>query len=357
MPRRCWIDFGGIFDIDVKDKEIASLQVLMAQQDFWNDAASANKVVVKLKGLKCVADPWHKHDAHIREIEEFFHISEGEDATFLGHLNEDLDKLGEELARLEFLALLSGEFDKNNAILSINAGAGGTESCDWVSMLLRMYTRWAQAHDYDMTVIDILQGEEAGIKNVTAIVKGFYAYGYLRTEVGVHRLVRISPFDANKRRHTSFASVDVIPEVEDAAEVEIRPEDLRIDVFRAGGKGGQHVNTTDSAVRITHLATGIVTQCQNERSQYQNKMVALNILRSRLDQLMRQEQEAKVSKENEKKRKIEWGSQIRSYVLHPYNLVKDHRTDHETGDATGVLEGKLDKFIEAMLRLNTQKND
>jgi peptide chain release factor 2 len=327
----------------------------MSEQDFWNNAASANKVVVKLKGLKSVAEPWHKHEARIREIEEFFHISEGEDATFLGHLNEDLDKLGVELGRLEFLALLSGEFDKNNAILSINAGAGGTESCDWVSMLLRMYTRWAQAHDYEVVVIDILQGEEAGVKNVTAIVKGPYAYGYLRPEMGVHRLVRISPFDANKRRHTSFASVDVIPEVEDEIEIEIKPEELRIDVFRAGGKGGQHVNTTDSAVRITHLPTGIVTQCQNERSQHQNKMVALNILKSRLYGLRRQEQEAKVSKENELKRKIEWGSQIRSYVLHPYNLVKDHRTDYETGDATGVLDGKLDKFIEAMLRLNTLK--
>jgi peptide chain release factor 2 len=357
MLRRCWTGFGGIFDIDAKDREIAGFQDLMAEQDFWNESGAANKVVQKLKALKSVAEPWHKHQTRIREIEELFLISEGEDEVFLGHLNTDLDKLSEELAHLEFLALLSGEFDKNNAIVSINAGAGGTESCDWVSMLLRMYTRWAQAHDYDMTVIDILQGEEAGIKNVTAIVKGPYAYGYMRPEAGVHRLVRISPFDANKRRHTSFASVDVIPEVEEDIAIEVRPEELRIDVFRAGGKGGQHVNTTDSAVRITHLPTGIVTQCQNERSQHQNKMVALNILKSRLYDLRQKERDAKVSKENEKKQKIEWGSQIRSYVLHPYNLVKDHRTDYETGDATGVLDGKLDKFIEATLRMNTQKND
>jgi peptide chain release factor 2 len=344
-------DYGGIFDIDRKDKEIAALQVEMARGEFWRDSSTANQVVQKLKSLKTISEPWHKDEKRLKEIEEFFHLSAEEGEDFLSHLNADLDKLSEELNTLEFYALFSGEFDKNDAILSINAGAGGTESCDWVSMLLRMYTRWAQAHDYDVSVIDILPGEEAGIKNVTAIIKGPYAYGYLRPEIGVHRLVRISPFDANKRRHTSFASVDVIPEVEDDIEIEIKPEELRIDVFRAGGKGGQHVNTTDSAVRITHLPTGIVAQCQNERSQHQNKQVALNILKSRLYEIKRVEHEEKLSAENAKKQKIEWGSQIRSYVLHPYNLVKDHRTDHETGDANGVLDGKIDKFIEAYLRM------
>jgi peptide chain release factor 2 len=347
----CYSDSGGIFDIDRKDEEIAALQSRMSEEDFWQDSSSANQVVRKLKSLKAVCEPWHKHEHRIKEIEEFLHISEGENDDFLSHLDADLSALNEELDRLEFFALLNGEFDKNNAILSINAGAGGTESCDWVSMLLRMYTRWAENHDYDVTVIDILPGEEAGVKNVTAIIKGPYAYGYLRPEVGVHRLVRISPFDANKRRHTSFASVDVIPEVEGDVEIDIKPEELRIDVFRAGGKGGQHVNTTDSAVRITHISTGLVAQCQNERSQHQNKQVALNILKSRLYEIRRREQEEKMSRQNEKKQKIEWGSQIRSYVLHPYNMVKDHRTEHETGDATGVLDGKLDKFIEAYLRM------
>ena len=326
------------------------MQTEMAREEFWQDSVTANRVVQKLKSLKTVSEPWHRHEKKLKETEELFHLSAEESEDFLSHLNADLDKLNEELGCLEFYAFFSGEFDKNNAILSINAGAGGTEACDWVSMLLRMYTRWAQIHDYGVSVMDILPGEEAGTKNVTAIIKGPYAYGYLRPEAGVHRLVRISPFDANKRRHTSFASVDVIPEVQDEIEIEIKPEELRIDVFRAGGKGGQHVNTTDSAVRITHLASGLVAQCQNERSQHQNKQVALNILKSRLYEIKRREQEEKVSVENAKKQKIEWGSQIRSYVLHPYNLVKDHRTDHETGDASGVLDGKIDKFIEAYLR-------
>ena len=344
-------DYGGIFDIDGKDKEILSLQSKMSVQDFWSDPQAANAVVVKLKSLKVVCDSWHKHESRIKEISEFFSISEGEDQDFLSHLNADLEKLNQELASLEFYTLFSGEFDKNHAILSINAGAGGTESCDWVSMLLRMYTRFSAAHGFDVTVIDILAGEEAGIKNVTAIVKGEYAYGYLRPEIGVHRLVRISPFDANKRRHTSFASVDVIPQIEEAVDIDLKPDEIKVDVFRSGGHGGQSVNTTDSAVRVTHIPTGIVVQCQNERSQYQNKQVAMNILKSRLYEMKRRQQEEKLSREYEKKQKIEWGSQIRSYVLHPYNMVKDHRTEHETGDASGVLDGKIDKFIEAYLRM------
>ena len=323
----------------------------MVREDFWQDPQAANLVVQKLKSLKAVCDSWHRHEKRIKEINEFFQISEGEGEDFLSHLNADLEKLNEELKSLEFTTLLSGEFDKNNAILSINAGAGGTESCDWVSMLLRMYTRWAQMHAFDVDVIDILPGEEAGIKNVTAIIKGEYAYGYLRPEVGVHRLVRISPFDANKRRHTSFASVDVIPQIEDAIDIELKPEELKIDVFRSGGHGGQSVNTTDSAVRITHLPTGTNVQCQNERSQYQNKQVAMNILKSRLYELKRREQEEKLSRAYEKKQRIEWGSQIRSYVLHPYSMVKDHRTEFQTSDANGVLDGKIDKFIEAYLRM------
>lgn len=333
------------------------MQSEMTKTEFWQDTLGANAVVQKLKSLKNISEPWHRHRQRIEEIKDFFHISEGEGEEFLSHLNTDLDKLSQELKDLEFYTLFSGEFDKNNAILSINAGAGGTESCDWASMLLRMYNRWAQAHHFDMAVIDILAGEEAGVKNVTAIIKGEFAYGYLRPEIGVHRLVRISPFDANKRRHTSFASVDVIPEVEADIDIEIKPDDIRIELYRAGGKGGQHVNTTDSAVRITHLPTGTVVQCQNERSQYQNKQVAMNILKSKLYGLRRKEQEAKATRDYEKKERIEWGSQIRSYVLHPYNMVKDHRTEFETGDASGVLDGKLDGFIEAFLRWSKRKHD
>lgn len=328
----------------------------MSKESFWQDSASANQVVQKLKSLKAICEPWHRDVVRCKEIEELFSMSQGEDETFLSHLNEDLEKLSSELKKLEFYTLFSGEFDKNNAILSINAGAGGTESCDWVSMLTRMYTRWAQRHNFDVSVIDILPGEEAGIKNVTAIIKGEYAYGYLRPEVGVHRLVRISPFDANKRRHTSFASVDIISEVKEDIDIEIKPEEMRVDVFRAGGKGGQHVNTTDSAVRITHIPTGIVAQCQNERSQYQNKQVAMNILKSRLYELKRRQQGEKLSREYGKKQKIEWGSQIRSYVLHPYNMVKDHRTDLQTGDTTRVLDGEIDDFIEAYLQMVKTKS-
>lgn len=322
----------------------------MSQEDFWQDQNHAKNVVKRLKSLKVVCEPWHSYKQRLSDIDDLFSVSEGEEEDFLSVIGVDLDQLKNELNKLEFYTLFSGEFDKNNAIISINSGAGGTESCDWASMLLRMYSRWAASHNYSVTITDILQGEEAGIKNVTAIIEGDYVYGNLRSEVGVHRLVRISPFDANKRRHTSFASVDVIPEVEEDIDIEIKQDEIKVDVFRSGGHGGQSVNTTDSAVRITHLPTGIVVQCQNERSQYQNKQVALNILKSRLYEMKRREQEEKLSKEYDKKQKIEWGSQIRSYVLHPYNMVKDHRTAYETGDANGVLDGKLDDFIEAYLR-------
>jgi len=352
---RFWEDSGGIFDVDAKDREIMELQKKMSCPEFWQDPVGSNQTVQKLKSLKVIAEPWHKHEARLNELKEFLQLSEGEAVEFLDVLAKDVEVLSAEVKSLEFYALFSGEFDKNNAILSINSGAGGTESCDWASMLLRMYMRWAERHGFEVTVTDILQGEEAGIKNVTAIIKGNYAYGYLRAEVGVHRLVRISPFDANKRRHTSFASVDVIAEVEADIDIEIRPEDISVDVFRAGGKGGQHVNTTDSAVRITHIETGIVTQCQNERSQYQNKMVAMNILKSRLYELRRREHEEKMSKEYDKKQKIEWGSQIRSYVLAPYQMVKDHRTDFETGDTAAILDGKIDGFIEVYLRSARKK--
>lgn len=280
-----------------------------------------------------------------------------EDAGSLKHFKVDLTKLKQKAGDLEFKSLLGGETDKNNAILSINAGAGGTESCDWAAMLLRMYTRWAEGKGYQVSLVDQLVGEEAGMKNATILIKGAYAYGFLKSESGVHRLVRISPFDANKRRHTSFASVDVIPEASDEIQIDIKDSELKIDTFRAGGKGGQHVNKTDSAVRITHIPTAIVVQCQNERSQFKNKQTALKILKARLYEKCACEKVKELEYAYESKKEIAWGSQIRSYVLHPYSMVKDHRTDHETGNAAAVLEGEIDKFIEAYLKSVKRRNN
>ena len=237
-----------------------------------------------------------------------------------------------------------------NAVLQINSGAGGTESCDWASMLMRMYTRWGEHQGHKVEMLDVLAGEEAGIKNVTLLITGDFAYGYLKSETGVHRLVRISPFDSNKRRHTSFAAVEVVPEADEDVKIEVKESDLRVDVFRAGGHGGQGVNTTDSAVRITHLPSGLVVQCQNERSQLKNKATAIKVLKSRLFEREMKRRLDEQQKSYGEKQEIAWGSQIRSYVLHPYNMVKDHRTDHETGNATAVLEGELDEFMEAYLR-------
>ncbi len=276
-------------------------------------------------------------------------VDETDEASLKGLVTEEAT-LSRQVDLLEFQKLLSGPHDKSNAIVSINAGAGGTESCDWVSMLLRMYNRWAADRGYKVGVIDTLVGEEAGIKNVTILIEGEFAYGYLRSENGVHRLVRISPFDSNKRRHTSFASVEVIPEIEDAIDIAIKPDEIRIDVFRSGGKGGQGVNTTDSAVRITHLATGLVVQCQNERSQIKNRATALKVLKSRLYELEMNKRKKEAQKNYDAKMEIAWGSQIRSYVLYPYQMVKDHRTNHETSNAAGVLDGDLTPFLEESLK-------
>jgi peptide chain release factor 2 len=284
---------------------------------------------------------------------ELVHILDEKDADLIADINKNLDALSKGLARLEFRTLLSGEFDHCGAILSINAGAGGTEACDWAGMLFRMYSRWAEKRGYKFRSTDRLLGEEAGIKNITFIIQGEYAYGYLKSEKGVHRLVRISPFDANKRRHTSFASVDVIPEVEKEVELKLEEKDLRIDAYRSSGPGGQHMQKSDSAVRITHLPTGTVVQCQNERSQYQNKQTALKILKARIYQLERQKKEQELTRQiGGQKQRIEWGSQIRSYTMHPYSLIKDHRMGYETGDVNAVMDGELDGFIEAYLKRN-----
>jgi len=323
----------------------------MSAPGFWDDSGNSTQVVRQLKNLKSTVDPWQAAFAKYQELQELAGILKDHDRELASGISSDLSALSAEVERLEFKTLLSGEFDHNSAILSINSGAGGTESCDWAEMLFRMYARFAEKHGYVFKIIDALAGEEAGIKNITALIEGEYAYGYLEAERGVHRLVRISPFDANKRRHTSFASVDVIPEIEKDTDLKIDGKDLKIDVYRSKGAGGQSVNTTDSAVRITHIPTGLVAQCQNERSQYQNKQTALKILKSRIYELERKKKEEELLKQyGVEKKKIEWGSQIRSYVMHPYSMVKDHRTDYETANVDKVMDGGLDEFIEAYLK-------
>ena len=322
----------------------------MAAGDFWSDQERANKTIQALKGLKAQYHPILQFQQGLTDAAELLALTDPADEPSLEELAKDLAGLEQQLGRLEVKRLLGGDLDAKHAILAVHSGAGGTESCDWTQMLLRMYRRWAEEHGFPAEVIDLVPGEEAGVKSATIIVKGPYAYGYLQSEEGVHRLVRISPFDANKRRHPSFASVDVVPESDEDAPIEINPGDLRVDVYRSGGKGGQSVNTTDSAVRITHLPSGIVVQCQDERSQLQNKNKAMHVLKARLADLERRKREEAAAKEYQSKQKIEWGSQIRSYVLHPYNMVKDLRTDYETGNSTAVLDGKLDPFMEAYLK-------
>lgn len=322
----------------------------MAKLDFWDNPLTANRVIADLKRLSAIVDPWKKCQAQFQELSELANLIEAEDESSIEELRQDLRRLSKEVQSLEQKHLLGGEHDTSSAILSINAGAGGTESCDWAGMLLRMYIKWSEKKRYETRIIDLLPGEEAGVKNTTVMVKGRHAYGWLKAEAGVHRLVRISPFDAARRRHTSFASVDVIPEIDEAVEVKIDPKDIRIDTFRAGGPGGQYVNVTDSAVRITHLSTGIVVQCQNERSQHKNKATAMKVLRARLYEKKLKEKEEKLAKEYAEKREIAWGSQIRSYVFHPYSLVKDHRTQMEVTDAQAVIDGSLDRFMEAYLK-------
>ncbi|MBI3324491.1 MAG: peptide chain release factor 2 [Candidatus Omnitrophica bacterium] len=342
--------FGGIFDLDALKARIGAIEREMADSNFWADQTKAQQTVQTLKSLKARLEPIETVQQGLRDVEELLALVDAQDGASLSQLGRDLTALEERVGQVEIQRLLGEEHDPRNAILSLHAGAGGTESCDWAEMLLRMYRRWADERGFTTELIDLLPGEEAGVKTATVIIKGPYAYGYLKAEEGVHRLVRISPFDANKRRHTSFASVDVIPEIDDAIEVQVNTADLRIDTYRSSGKGGQHVNMTDSAVRITHLPTGLVVQCQDERSQHQNKAKALQVLRSRLYQLELAKREAAAEADYQAKQKIEWGSQIRSYVLHPYRMVKDLRTDYETGNADAILDGKLDPLIEAYLK-------
>ena len=339
-----------LLEIKSKEDKVADIENRMSAADFWKDSNRSQKIVQELKAIKNQVQVWHKLNSHCSELKDLLEISSDDDTDIISQISKDLEKMTSDLDALELKTLFSGKYDINNAILSINAGAGGTEACDWAGMLLRMYTRWAESQGFKFSTVDILAGEEAGIKNVTVRVVGDYAYGNLRSESGVHRLVRISPFDANKRRHTSFASVDAIPEVTEDIDIQVKEEELRVDTFRSSGAGGQHVNVTDSAIRITHLPSGIVVSCQNERSQHQNKHTALNILKARLFELKQKEMREQLDKIQQEKRKIEWGSQIRSYVMHPYNMVKDHRTNAETGNVQAVMDGRIDSFIAAYLK-------
>lgn len=303
----------------------------------------------QLSRLSESLESWHKLQIRLSDALELADLA---DASLMSELEAETEAIEAEVERREFNAMLSGEYDKGDALLAIHAGAGGTDSQDWAGMLQRMYLRWMEAHNYETEIIDITAGEEAGLKSVTIAVGGRYAYGYLRPEKGVHRLVRISPFDANSRRHTSFALVEVLPQVDDGETIEINPNDIKIDTFKAGGAGGQSVQKNDTAVRITHLPTGIVASCQNERSQTQNREMAMKVLKARLLEIKEKEKAEKIDELRGEYTKAEWGSQIRSYVLHPYKMVKDHRTNHEVGNAEAVLDGDLDSFIEAYLRAN-----
>ena len=321
------------------------------RSDFWAQPQQAQQVLQRLSHLRSKVEPWEALKERARSLEDLLRLAvEERDESVTVEAEKELQALERELERLETQALLSGEYDHHNALLTINSGAGGTDAQDWAEMLLRMYTRWATERGMEVRVLDRTEGEEAGIASATAEIRGDYAYGYLQGETGIHRLVRISPFDANRRRHTSFASVEVLPEIEEPKEVEIDPDDLRVETFRSSGAGGQHVNKTDSAVRITHLPTGITVQCQNERSQHQNREVAMRILRSKLADLQRREREKQLAELRGEHADISWGNQMRSYFLHPYTMVKDHRTGIEVGDARAVLEGELDPFINAFLR-------
>ncbi|MDI6694956.1 MAG: peptide chain release factor 2 [Anaerolineales bacterium] len=334
-------------DFPNKVNQLEELRKQSEEPDLWEDAERAKAVMKKLAALHEQVDDWQRLQQRINDALE---LAQLDDESLRSDLESEVEALEAEVQQRELKVMLSGKYDPGNALLAINAGAGGTDSQDWAAMLMRMYLRWCELHNYETEILDMTEGEEAGIKSVTIAVNGPYAYGYLRSEKGVHRLVRLSPFDAAHRRHTSFAQVEVMPQVEDDDEIEINPNDLRIDTYRSAGAGGQNVQKNDTAVRITHLPTGIVVTCQNERSQMQNRENAMRVLRARLLEIKREEQERQLAELRGEYVKAEWGSQIRSYVLHPYQMVKDHRTEYEVGNAQGVLNGDLDGFIEAYLR-------
>lgn len=341
---------GGVFDHASIDKKIKETEATIALPNFWDDTENAQKVMNDLKYLKGRVEPWRDLIAEVDDIQTLYELAlEGEEQSVEDEIRPQLEKAEKKFEELSILNLLSGEVDKNGCFLTIHAGAGGTEACDWAYMLSRMYIRWAERNGFKMETVD-LQEDEGGIKSTTIQITGDYVYGKLKGEAGVHRLIRISPFDSNARRHTSFSSVFIFPILDDNIKVDIRPEDLRVDTYRSGGKGGQHVNKTDSAVRFTHLPTGIVVTCDSERSQLMNRATAMSILKAKLYQLYKEQKEKENAKFGAEKKGISWGNQIRTYVFQPYTMVKDHRTKYEEGNIQAVMDGDIDSFIDLFLQ-------
>ena len=340
----------GYLEIDAKRADLQALETEAVEPEFWNDQNKAQANIAATKSLKLVLDPFDAITAGLDDAEVMLELAEAGEGDALAEAASELEKVESGFQSLEMQSLLGGEFDGNGAYLTLHAGAGGTESCDWADMLYRMFTRFAERKEFKTQIMDYQAGDEAGIKSVSMLISGPYAYGLLKSERGVHRLVRISPFDSQSRRHTSFVAADVTPEIDDDIDIEIVESDLRIDTYRAQGAGGQHVNTTDSAVRIVHLPTGTVVQCQAERSQHKNKAAAMKMLKARLYEREQDLKRQAVDQLYGDKGEIAWGSQIRSYVMQPYTMVKDHRTDEQVGNVQGVLDGNLDPFIEAYLK-------
>ena len=344
------------FDVENKEKELKELESKTTENDFWNDTDNSSKVLKQINSLKSKVEGFKKLNNELNNLLEMSELLQvEEDEELAKELLKSTYTLEKDIEKLEITTLLSGKYDNNNAILTIHPGAGGTEAQDWAEMLYRMYTRWANANGYEVKELDYLEGDEAGLKSVTFSVNGDYAYGYLKGEMGVHRLVRISPFDAGGRRHTSFASVEVLPEITDDIELDINPDDIKMDVYRASGAGGQHINKTSSAVRLTHIPTGIIVACQTERSQFQNRDTAMKMLKSKLLNLKEKEQKDTIDELKGIQMDIAWGSQIRSYVFCPYILVKDHRTNYEVGNVQAVMDGDLNGFIDSYLKFNLEK--
>ena len=338
-------------------KEILLLESESAKSDFWDDVSNSQKVLQKISSLKNKVQNYNKLYSSYEDALALLELAdEEEDLSLLPEAQHEFENVKKELESQRLLTLLSGEFDSKNAILTFHSGAGGTEAQDWVQMLYRMYAKWAERHNYKVSMLDYLDGEEAGLKSACVLIEGENAYGYLKSEAGVHRLVRVSPFDSSGRRHTSFASLEVMPEIDDNIQVEISPDDIKMDVFRSSGAGGQHVNKTSSAVRLTHIPTGIVVACQNERSQHQNREVAMKMLKSKLMEIKEREHLDKIEDIKGVQKEIGWGSQIRSYVFMPYTLVKDHRTNYEMGNINAVMDGDIDGFINAYLKMKSLEN-